>query len=419
MSPLQDGRSSAATEAFENAHTSLQIAVSFHFNFCLSLPIPCAAFTMRFCSLTIFGALAASVAALPAPAAHVAHEKRDYLPKAWVKRSKLGASEILPVRIGLTQSNLDKGYDLLMEVSQHDSPRYGKHYTAEEVTEIFAPQQSTVDTVKEWLESSGIHADRISLSTNKQWLQFDALTYELESLLQTEYHIYQHEATGKHNVACDKYHVPEHVQEHVDYITPGIKLFATGSGKSEPSDIQKRTFGVTSGKGNGGLLPPLLGSLPIAIADLLAIPELQVCSIAITPPCVKALYNITAATKANAGNSMGIFEDLGDTYSQTDLDLFFLTLEQNIPIGTHPTLKGIDGATAPNQVTSAGPESDLDFQLAYPIIYPQTTTLFQTDDDVYQNNYVFQGFLNNFLDAIDGSYCTYSAFGETGNSVSN
>jgi tripeptidyl-peptidase-1 len=60
---------------------------------------------------------------------------------------------------------------------------------------------------------------------------------------------------------------------------------------------------------------------------------------------------------------------------------------------------------------------DLDFQVAYPIIYPQKTVLFQTDDDVYQANYTYEGFFNNFLDAIDGSYCSYSAFGETGNSV--
>lgn len=36
---------------------------------------------------------------------------------------------------------------------------------------------------------------------------------------------------------------------------------------------------------------------------------------------------------------------------------------------------------------------------------------------MYQANYTYEGFFNNFLDAIDGSYCSYSAFGETGNSV--
>lgn len=56
-------------------------------------------------------------------------------------------------------------------------------------------------------------------------------------------------------------------------------------------------------------------------------------------------------------------------------------------------------------MTEAGPESDLDFQIAYPIIWPQNTVLFQSDDPVYQANYTFRGFLNTFLDAIDGSYC--------------
>ena len=140
------------------------------------------------------------------------------------------------------------------------------------------------------------------------------------------------------------------------------------------------------------------------------------CDTTITPSCIKTLYNITNPTLAASGNKLGIFEDLGDVYSQTDLNEFFLNLAPNIPPGTHPILDSIDGATAPNPVTSAGAESDLDFQISYPIIYPQNFILFQTDDPVYEANYKYSGFLNNFLDAIDGSYCTYSAFGETGNS---
>lgn len=69
-------------------------------------------------------------------------------------------------------------------------------------------------------------------------------------------------------------------------------------------------------------------------------------------------------------------------YSQTDLNEFFLTLQPRIPQGTHPKLEGIDGATGPTTVTNAGPESDLDFQISYPLIWPQNSILFQTDDDV-------------------------------------
>lgn len=52
-------------------------------------------------------------------------------------------------------------------------------------------------------------------------------------------------------------------------------------------------------------------------------------------------------------------------------------------------------------------------------IYPQTTTLYQVDDLYYADNgngtIDPAGIFNTWLDAIDGSYCTYSAYGETGN----
>lgn len=49
-------------------------------------------------------------------------------------------------------------------------------------------------------------------------------------------------------------------------------------------------------------------------------------------------------------------------------------------------------------------------------IYPQTITLYQVDDLYYSTstNGTELGIFNTFLDALDGSYCTYSAFGETG-----
>ena len=212
-----------------------------------------------------------------------------------------------------------------------------------------------------------------------------------------------------------RYSVPGHVQPHVDYITPGLKLLTPSTSRNKDKKLDKRTFGV-SGHKKKPILPPLKKALPQSLSKILATPLSTLCDVAIIPKCIATMYNITKATKAAKGNQLGIFEDLGDMYAQEDLNLFFLTLAPQIPQGTAPILEAIDGATAPAPVTMAGAESDLDFQISYPIIYPQNSILFQTDDDVYEANYTYDGFLNNFLDAIDGSYCTYSAFGETGNS---
>lgn len=73
----------------------------------------------------------------------------------------------------------------------------------EEIHDMFAPQQNTVETVSAWLQDSGIAANRISRSVNKQWLQFDATTSEVEALIKAEYYNYAHYGTGKTNIGCD------------------------------------------------------------------------------------------------------------------------------------------------------------------------------------------------------------------------
>lgn len=71
--------------------------------------------------------------------------------------------------------------------------------------DLFAPSQESVDGVRSWLESSGVAPNRISQSTNKQWIQFDAAADELEKLLEAEYYLYTHTETARDHVACREY----------------------------------------------------------------------------------------------------------------------------------------------------------------------------------------------------------------------
>ncbi len=98
---------------------------------------------------------------------------------------------------------------------------------------------------------------------------------------------------------------------------------------------------------------------------------------------------------------MGIFEE-GDYYDQEDLNLFFQKYTPHIPQGTHPTPNFVDGAKAPVNVSQGGGESTLDFELSYPLLYPQSLVLYQTDDINYATENPTEGAFNTFLDAIDG-----------------
>ncbi|KAF2149685.1 subtilisin-like protein [Myriangium duriaei CBS 260.36] len=314
---------------------------------------------------------------------------------------------ILPVRIGLKQSNIDDGHELLMQVSHHESPDYGKYYNAEQVVDLFAPSSRTVDAVRAWLQGSGISPQRISQSMNRAWLQFDAPTDEVEELLHTKFYYFEHAESGDLSIACDEYHVPATVNDEVDYITPGVRLIKNGSGK-KLAKLNKRGLGIKPAPPKSKPLPPGLSpSNGFSDQDPLA-----KCDQSVTPACVRALYNLTLGTKNAPGNQLGVYES-GDAYIQGDLDAFFTKAFPSLPNGTHPELRSVDGGVAPVNETSG--ESDLDFQLAYPIVNPQGVVLFQVDDVPYTNTFERVGLFNTFLDSVDGSYCTYSYDGETGN----
>lgn len=248
---------------------------------------------------------------------------------------------------------------LVVSTTSNVPPEYAHWYSAEEVIDIFAPAKERVDAVFEWLKSAGVPHEKIGLSTNKQWVSLDMDVADLEKLLRTEYFHYDHAPSGRTTIACDQYHVPAHIQEHVDYITPGLKLLAGTSKSQKSADLAKRGFRSGSTGPFGG---PIMGpNITSPVAKLLESQQTAACDQYVTPACIAGMYNITQATKSHAGNELGIFEE-GDFYAAEDLVEFFTLFSPNIPVTTAPKLEGIDGGFAPGAY--AGGESDLDFQIS-------------------------------------------------------
>jgi tripeptidyl-peptidase-1 len=74
--------------------------------------------TMQLLSIAaIVGSLLLSVQAAAVPNHGLAvHERRNAPHREWIKRDRISARTILPVRIGLKQQNLEKGHEFLMDV---------------------------------------------------------------------------------------------------------------------------------------------------------------------------------------------------------------------------------------------------------------------------------------------------------------
>lgn len=271
---------------------------------------------------------------------------------------------------------------------------------------MFRPSQDAETRVREWLIDHGIDSERIAQSADKAWFMFHAQAHEAEALLATEFHEYEHTETGTLVPSCEQYHVPSHVSPHIDYITPGINLPLPG--------MLKRSMRVETPKPRSSLdQRDVSDTFPQYNKS-----DLSFCDNQVTPNCISAIYDIPATSGSpNPNNSLGIFEGNLQFWIQSDLDTFF-TNYTDIPNGTHPIAANIDGGQqTADSIYYAGAEVNVDLQLAYPIIYPQTIVEYDVDDLVYQTGLVPPITTNGFdtlLDALDGSFCNFTAYNQTG-----
>lgn len=248
----------------------------------------------------------ATAVAVAVPRTHVVHEERAGHSSRWIKRDRAPGHMKVPVRIGLQQSNLENAQDYLLDVSDPNSANYGKHWTPEQVVETFKPKDETIVAVREWLVASGIPNESISHSDNKAWFAFHASVEQMENLLHTEYHEYEDSKTGGVMPATHRYHVPQNVQAHVDYITPGTKLLAEDKTTQKPrKNLVKREPPSGNRQSTRKFWQPDW-MRHHATHDK---QNLSICDVEITPACVAALYHIPPAPhRAESSNSMGIFE---------------------------------------------------------------------------------------------------------------
>jgi len=116
------------------------------------------------------------------------------------------------------------------------------------------------------------------------------------------------------------------------------------------------------------------------------------CKHKITIDCLRAIYQIPVATTATPGNELGIAV-WDDFLKLNDLKEFFKKhTSPRIPSHVAPEVVWIDGgATA--DTTKPGPESALDVQTAYSIIYPQGVRLYQSSDRLNDHNFVVSTYL--------------------------
>ncbi|OBZ66472.1 Tripeptidyl-peptidase SED1 [Grifola frondosa] len=333
---------------------------------------------------------AAPYVVVASPVSKAYHEFRRFVPTGWTPVRRAEPDIVLPLRVGLAQSNLHNIETYLLDVSHPDSPNYGNHWTASRVAETFRPSDETVDIVRSWLADS-VDPQRISLSRGGGWLEVNMTVDEVERLLGTEYYVYEHGDSGAEHVACQGgYELPGHVSNHVDFITPTLQ-FDVGPRLKRSSKVRRR---ASMGSKTGSKSSPLIGK-PVQNVQSGTLN----CNEQLTLACLRILYDFNYVPLAANKNTVGVVEYSPDHYIASDMDLFFGNFSKS-QVGERPTVVAIDGGVFPEYGDSY--ESNLDTQYMMGLVGPkQKVQLFQVGDAVEGVTF------NNFLDAIDGSYCTF------------
>ncbi|RDW73577.1 hypothetical protein BP6252_07484 [Coleophoma cylindrospora] len=361
---------------------------------------------MRDLKLLVAISIFASVRAAPY-SPYAVHAKRDTsLASNWIESTeKVHSNAIIPLAVALTQQNLENGYDFLMDVSDPTSQNYGKHWSLEKIAETFAATDEAIEDVFSWLSGNGISENRTILSASKTWIRVNVTVAEAETLLKTEYKLYNHVHTRKRSLAVEQYSVPAAIKRHIDFISPTILSSSTlkrmnskrhGSVESDPVFA---SFPNPPAPEKPDYAALQTGGSKVVATNPWAW-DLSYCAYQfITPACIRKLYNAPNGTLDLS--SYAVVEYYTEYYNQTDLSTYLYNMNPVAPSDTFPTMYVAPDAVYPTNFTGDDDvEGNLDIQLATAIVYPQTMSYYQLNDD------------DVFLDAVDASYCQLT--GSTG-----
>ncbi|KAJ6454196.1 subtilisin-like protein [Mycena sanguinolenta] len=314
------------------------------------------------------------------------------VPAGWTLHRRADLDVFIPLKFTLAQSNVDKLESLLLDVSDPQSPNYGKHWTHARVKEVFRPSSETVDTVRGWLvpHDAGIPAAQIKLNGNGDMIQVNVTIAEAESLLQADYYVYGNDE-GTVRVGCHEgFTLPDHVAKHVDLVWPTTH-FGWARGLSRRSETGAASF-----------VGPQAGIQKIPIENVASLTELN-CDAAITLDCLRALYNFDFVPVSGNVNTVGVVEFVGNVYMPSDLNIFFEEFRPD-QVNNTPTL-----ISNPFASGNTG-EPSLDIELMMGLLGPgQNLSLYQVG-----RTSATQSPGDELMAALDGSYCSDPAVASQG-----
>ena len=224
------------------------------------------------------------------------------------------------------------------QVSDPEHHRYGQHLSISEVSELVAPSEEALGSVRAWLADHGIGEGSLAYSPARDWIMVTLPVSTVERLLDTQYSVYQHE-DGDALVRTPEWSLPKHLHEYIETIQPTNSFFRT----KPVAKLGK--FVQAIGSKPTRWYPPAPSSTLSAA---------QACNTsAVTPDCLRTLYGtIDYKPKVPGKNKVGLTDYLGEANNRSDVRIFLQNYRPDAVSAAYKfTVKVIDGGD--DQVRSA------------------------------------------------------------------
>ena len=220
--------------------------------------------------------------------------------EGWEQLDRVEKDTVLELSFALKQENLDELEKLFWEVSNPDSPSYGKYLTTDEITEMIAPRYSTVRVVEQWLKSHGV--TQCQLVANSDYVNCQMTRQTAERILTGAVFFYfRHDKHDQKVIrSASRYYIHSYVAQYLDFVGGVHRFPAVNWLKTRAED-----------------------NLPEAVLngaeDLL---NNQV-HVGVTPSILRQRYNLTADdVGSHPNNSQAVAQFLEQYFSNGDLSEF-------------------------------------------------------------------------------------------------
>ncbi|KAI0633307.1 family S53 protease-like protein [Trametes polyzona] len=310
--------------------------------------------------------------ALGAPLAreplHV-HDARSAAPQGYTASGPPHPDTVLQLRVALKQSDTAGLVDKLYDVSTPGSNNYRKFLSKAEVEKYTAPSADSLAAVTAWLDRNGVKA---TPGVTSQWLNIEVPVAKANSMLDTEFSVFENKDAGISAIRTLAYSVPASVKPHLEFIYPAT-VFPVKASRASAS------LHIASGHRHNSTHTRRAG------VD-------ASCDDAMTPACLQALYNIPTTPASQKSNTLAVSSFVSSFASKADLKTFLGKFRSDMSSDTTFALQTLNGGI--NNEAQASVEGSLDIQYTVGTATNVPTTFFS----VGSTN---GGDLNGFLDLVN------------------